>query len=64
MHETNLPVCNSYCRFQRIYGSPTMNIDIAGALFTLSFSILILNSQRKEGASDVKDHRMIPVNCF
>ena len=41
-----------------------MNIDIAGALFTLSFSILILNSQRKEGASDVKDHRMIPVNCF
>ena len=30
-----------------------MNIDITGALLTLSLSMAILNSQYKEGASDV-----------
>ena len=32
-----------------------MNID-TGAIFTLSSSLLILNSQCKEGANDVNGH--------
>ena len=31
--------------------APSMNIDITGALFTLSLNRLILNSKCKEGAS-------------
>ena len=33
--------------------SHSMKIDITGALFTLSLSVLISNSQCKEGAIDV-----------
>ena len=37
-----------------------MNIDITSALFTLSSSTLILDSQCKEGASDIDVH----CSCF
>ena len=43
-----------------------MNIDITGALFALSLSILILTSQCAEDASDLNDHwsTAIIINAF
>ena len=38
-----------------------MDIDITFALFTLSLCILILNSQCKDGASDVNFHCGTPI---
>ena len=38
----------------KINGSQLNNPDISGAIFTLSLSILILNSQCLEGARDVR----------
>ena len=35
-------------------GSQLKNLDISGAIFTLSFSIRILNSQCVKGARDVR----------
>ena len=45
-------------------GSPWINIDITGSLLTLSLSILILNSQCKEGASDVNVHWRTPITSY
>ena len=42
------------------YASPQM-IDIFGALFTLSLSILILNSQRQEGVKYVNVYLRTPI---
>ena len=39
---------------QRNNGSQSKNPDIPGAIFTLTLSILILNSQCVEGARDVR----------
>ena len=39
-----------------IKGSPSMNVEITGALFTLSLCIRILNYQCEEDASDVNIH--------
>ena len=44
-------------------GSQLKNPDISGALFTLSLSILILNSQCVEGARDVKVLKLTSVSC-
>ena len=41
-------VYNTVCN-----GRPSMSIGITGALFTMSLSVLILNSQCKDGASNV-----------
>ena len=41
--------------------SPSMNIDITCALFTLRLGILMLNSQCKGVASDVNVHRRAPI---
>ena len=41
--------------------SQLKNPDISGAIFTLSLSILILNSQCVEGARDVKVLKLTPV---
>ena len=43
-------------RHWRSNESPSMNIAISGALFTLSLGLLELNSQCKEGASDINIH--------
>ena len=44
-------------------GSQLMNPDISGVIFTLSLSILILNSQCVEGARDVKVLKLTSVSC-
>ena len=41
-----------------------MNPDLSGAIFTLSLSILILNSQCVEGARNVRVPQLTPVICL
>ena len=45
-------------------GSQLKNPDISGAIFTLSLSIRILNSQCVKGARDVKVFQLTPVIIF
>ena len=44
-----------------VNGSSCMKIDINGALFTLSLSASMMNSQHKEGARDVNVLRSIKI---
>ena len=41
-----------------------MNIDISAALFTLSFSIFINNSQCEDGNSDVGFHSNTAIESY
>ena len=43
-------------------GSQLKNLDISGTIFTLSLSILILNSQCVEGARDVRVLLLAPIS--
>ena len=44
-------------------GSPLMNVDITGALFTFSWCILIMKSQGEECASSICVHCRTLINC-